>query len=146
MMDLSVRPHVGMPAVRVLNIPMEIFLPPAGRRVGTPLVALGIQIATLGAARWVLQPIPTQRRDIGTTPASGKKFPGIFERPVISWTHVIVAVIDRVDHTFIVPGAGSRATNSRPSACRSAISSVAMATKSSVSATMSGLKPKRSLT
>ena len=39
------------------------------------------------------------------------------------------------------PTAGSRAAKSRPSAWRRAISSVATATKSAVSATTSGLKP-----
>src|SRR5262249_48898303 len=60
--------------------------------------------------------------------------------------HALADTVDGKVQICIDPRAGSRATKSRPSAFRNAIPSVAMATKSSVPATTSGLNPKRSFT
>jgi hypothetical protein len=50
-MDLPIRPDVGMRAVRVFHIPVEVFLPTARRRMRNPLIAVVIEVAPLRAPR-----------------------------------------------------------------------------------------------
>jgi hypothetical protein len=61
MMDLTVRPDVRMQATRVLHIPVKILFLPARRGMRYPLVAVHIDVTTLGAARWISQPIASLR-------------------------------------------------------------------------------------
>src|SRR5262245_9787846 len=105
-------------------------------RVRDPLVAGIVQIAALRATRGVLHPVPAQRRNKRVEPATGQQPPRIPGRPVAPGAHFWAPAQAGTVHTVIVPGAGSRAPKSVPSACRSAISSVAIATKSPVSATV----------
>src|SRR5438552_14637698 len=82
---------------------------------------------------------PEQAVDLacGSTAAIDGKAQGRYLRSLPRTDCQARTVVD-VPQTAMVPGAGSRATKSRPNAWRRAISSVAMATKSSVSATING--------
>ena len=57
MVDLAVRPHVGVPAIGVLDIPVEILLPATRMGVGDPLIAGIVQVTALRAAGRVLEPV-----------------------------------------------------------------------------------------
>lgn len=146
MVNLSIGSYIRVAAIAMLNIPMEVLLSTARMRVGKPDITIRINIATAPNSGRVFQAIVTFRRHKRMPSAARKKPPWVFYRPVISLAHKAALTVSGTIQTAIVRGAGSRATKPGPSACRKAISSVAMATNASVSATTSGLSPKRSRT
>ncbi len=143
MVDLTIWSNIGMTAVRVLHVPM---LQTFRAVVFKPLVIICIQIPTIWAPTRVFPPIAAFRGNKGMATTRRKQSPRIFYWPIDTRAHVNTVIAVGTDQVAMVPGAGSLASKARASAARNAISSVAIATNSSVSATTSGLNPNRSLT
>src|SRR5438128_6384121 len=125
MVDRSIGWHVGVQPAGMLNIPMEVLVAAAGRDMRNPLVAGGIYVTPLLAPRRVLQPVGPRGHEGMVAPA-GQKPPRVFYRPVTPCAQSRTPTLEDTIHFPMVPGASSLAVKSRPSACRKAISSVAM--------------------
>ena len=96
-MDFTIGPDIGVRAVRMFYIPVEVILPTAQRWMRNPLIALVIQASTLRASRRIPQPIRAGR-DVWVSPSAGQEPPRILSGPTSTrgshssfYSHSIVA-------------------------------------------------------
>ena len=110
MVDFSIGTHIGMSAIGMLNIPMEIFFSSTRTRIGIPLVPVRVHIPAVLAAPRIGQPIAAFRRDEWMAPTAKEQSPGILFRPINPLTHRKVLDAAGIPQMPMESWSGSRAT------------------------------------
>jgi hypothetical protein len=63
-MDLAVGAYVSVSTVGMLNVPVKILLPTTRRLVRNPFIAGLVEIAALGTAVRIFQPVTSEGRHV----------------------------------------------------------------------------------